>query len=325
MNRATLAIILSMKIWTYKRPFSAEGVNGLVTTIATLEDLTSILEIDGVEQARDVYRYKGQRAFRNNHLTHVLPDGRRLDIESGYVGWFKTQIAVRINGRLVFESAPGQTIQWPPSMGRTLAPGETLSPEMIERDRAEEDRQTEQFKRNKPSLLFDVFIALLFFVVAKMTNLTTAALVSAGAGILGWIIQRITRIDLMGGLATFGIIMSLVTAGFALAFQDDEMVKMRSTILGLLTAGIFLTDGAFGGRYLGRRLVRYMPHPDTSPGRLTLGIGMVGVVMAVLNYGVAKVFSTDAWLFYTTFLDTILALGLTFAVIKWAMPQSRQT
>jgi intracellular septation protein A len=48
-------------------------------------------------------------------------------------------------------------------------------------------------------------------------------------------------------------------------------------------------------------------------------------VMAVLNYGVAKAFSTDAWLFYTTFLDTILALGLTFAVIKWAMPQSGQT
>lgn len=311
-----------MRIWTYHRPFDAEGIHGRVTTTVSFESMRSTLSLGGVEVATDEFVFKGKRAYRNNHLTHVLADGRRIDVEAGYVGWWRIQIAVRIDGRLVYESAPGATIQWPPSMGRTLGPGEELAPELAERDRAAEERQREQFKKNKPSLFFDLFIALLFFVVAKMTNLTTAALVSAGAGIIGWVVQRVTRIDLMGGLATFGIIMSLITAGFAIAFQDDEMVKMRSTILGLLTAGIFLTDGALGGRYLGRRLVRYMPHPDTSPGRLTLGIGMVGIVMAVLNYGVAKVFSTDTWLFYTTFVDTVLALGLTFAVIKWAMPKS---
>jgi intracellular septation protein A len=117
--------------------------------------------------------------------------------------------------------------------------------------------------------------------------------------------------------------MSLITAGYALAFQDEEMVKMRSTILGTLTALLFLTDGIFGGRFLGNRLVRFMPHPDTHGGRLAVGIGTVGLIMAGLNYGVAKVFSTDIWLFYTTFLDTILAIALVFGAIKYAMPKNR--
>ncbi|MGL4232543.1 MAG: septation protein IspZ [Casimicrobium sp.] len=311
-----------MKLWTYTRPFSVEGINGVVKTAVTLKDMSSTLYIDDRAVSQDTFTAAGARVFRNNHLTYALPDGRRLDVEAGYVGWWKTQIAVRIDDRLVYESKPGAKIAWPQSIGKTLKPGESLSPEESAKQKAEETRQREQFKRNKPSLIVDLGIGLLFFVVAKMTNLTTAALVSAGAGIIVWIIQRFVKIDLMGGLATFGIVMSLVAAGFAWAFQDDDMVKMRSTILGLLTAGIFLTDGLFGGRYLGQRLVRYMPHPDTSPARLTLGIGLVGVLMAVLNFGVAKLFSTDVWLVYSTFLDTVLALGLTFVVIKWATPKS---
>jgi hypothetical protein len=35
------------------------------------------------------------------------------------------------------------------------------------------------------------------------------------------------------------------------------------------------------------------------------------------------VFSTDIWLFYTTFLDTILAIALVFGAIKYAMPKNR--
>lgn len=309
-----------MKLWTYKRPFTIDGVNGIVATTVSLRDLVSILHIGGESVAQDRYEIQQSQTLRNNHLTHVLPDGRRMDVEAGYVGWWRTQIAVRVNGVLRYESAPGAVIQWPSALGTAFAKGVEPSAEHLENERQEQARQTAQFARNKPSLFFDVFIALLFFVVAKFSNLTIAALVSAGAGIIGAIIQRFTKIDLMGGLAAFGVVMSLITAGYALAFQDDDMVKMRSTILGVLTALLFLGDGVFGGRFLGKRLVRYMPHPDTHPGRLSVGMGSVGGVMAALNFGVASVFSTDLWLFYTTFLDTVLAIGLTFAAIKYAQP-----
>jgi intracellular septation protein A len=310
-----------MKLWTYKRPFTIDGIDGVVHTAVSTSEMKSTMFINGAHVAQDIFVAKAGQPLRNNHLAYTLADGRKIDIEAGYVGWWKTQIAVYLNGVLRFESAPGAVIQWPTSFGKTYGKGIDPTPEDTEQVRIEQERQKAQFQRNKPSLFFDIGIALLFFVVAKFTNLTTAALVSAAAGIIGAIVQRITKIDLLGGLAAFGIVMSLITAGFAFAFQDDDMVKMRSTILGVFTALLFLTDGLFGGRYLGARLVRYMPHPDTHAGRLSIGIGCVGLVMALLNYGVAKVFSTDAWLFYTTFLDTVLALVLTFGAIRYAQPK----
>jgi intracellular septation protein A len=310
-----------MKLWTYKRAFQIDDIKGVVHTTATLKDLSSTLFLSGAAVARDTFAPHGVRVLRNNHLIHTLADGRVLTVEAGYVGWWKTQIAVRVNDVLRYESQPGAVIQWPQSFGATLKKDETLSPQDEARMQADEDRAREQFRRNKPSLFFDIGIALLFFVVAKFSNLTTAALVSAGVGILGAVVQRITKIDLLGGLAAFGIVMSLITAGFAWAFQDDDMVKMRSTILGLLTAGLFLADGLFGGRFLGKRLVRYMPHPDTSASRLALGLGLLGVFMATMNYAVANLVSTDTWLFYTTFLDMPLAMGLGFVVIKFAQPK----
>jgi intracellular septation protein A len=313
-----------MKLWTYKRAFRVDDISGEVHTAVTFGDMSSTLFVDGIAVAHDTFSPQGVRVLRNNHLTHTLGDGRVLAVEAGYVGWWKTQIAVRVNDRLRYESQPGAVIQWPQSIGKTLEKDAVLPSEDAARMQADEARAKEQFRHNKPSLFFDIGIALLFYVVAKYTNLTTAALVSAGAGILGAIVQRITKIDLLGGLAAFGIVMSLITAGFAWAFQDDDMVKMRSTILGLLTAGLFLADGLFGGRFLGKRLVRYMPHPDTSAARLALGLGLLGVFMAAMNYAVAKLFSTDTWLFYTTFLDTALAIGLGFAVIKFAQPKQEK-
>ncbi|TAG50030.1 MAG: hypothetical protein EAZ30_01875 [Betaproteobacteria bacterium] len=313
-----------MKFWTYQRAFRIDDISGEVRTAVTSSDMASTLFIDGVAVASDTFTWRGARLLRNNHLRHRLADGRELSVEAGYVGWWKTQIAVRVNEVLRYESQPGAKIEWPPSLGKSVGKDVSLPPEELAKIEAEEARLSEQFRRNKPSLLFDIGIALLFFVVAKYSNLTTAALVSAGAGILGAVVQRITKIDLLGGLAVFGIVMSLVTAAFALAFQDDNMVKMRSTILGLLTAGLFLADGVFGGRFLGKRLVRYMPHPDTSAQRLSIGLGLMGVFMAVMNYAVAKLFSTDTWLFYTTFLDTALAMGIVFAVIKFAQPKQSE-
>jgi intracellular septation protein A len=308
-----------MKLWTNIRPFVIDDIVGEVRTVSTTKSLESTLFINGQLVAKDVFafpRNAKNAIYRNNHIAHVLSDGRTISIESGYVGWWKTQIAVRINGVLRFESAPGAKISWP-SVFRTKETDQR-TPAQIASDDAEAKRQQEQFQRNKPSLFVDLAIGVLFYVVAKYSNLTTAALVSAGAGIAVWIAQRFVKMDLLGGLATFGIIMSLITAGFAWTFQDDDMVKMRSTILGILTALLFLGDGLFGGRYLGKRLARFMPYPDIVPSRLAVGLGMMGLVMAALNFIVAKTFSTDTWLFYTTFLDTALAFAMVFAVIEYA-------
>jgi intracellular septation protein A len=182
----------------------------------------------------------------------------------------------------------------------------------------EQARQAEQWQRNKPSIYVDLGLALFFFVCAKFTNLTTAALLGAAAGLAVFLVQRYVKLDLLGGLAMFGVAMLLVSAGFSLVFQDEEIVKMKGTWLGLFTATLFLSDGLLRqGRYFGRRLARYVMQP-VSEQRLAIGLGLLGATMALLNWGVAKVFSTDIWLAYTTFGDIGLSMVLFFAVLRFA-------
>jgi intracellular septation protein A len=182
-------------------------------------------------------------------------------------------------------------------------------------------QQAEKWQRNKWSIFADIALGLLFFAVAKATDLTTAALVGAAAGLALVVVQRFVKVDLLGGLALFGVLMLLISAGFSIAFQDDWAVKMKSTLLGLFTATLFLSDGLFNrGRYFGQRMARYLMQP-VEPQRLTIGMGVLGAVMASLNYGVAKWFSTDVWLTYSTFGDTALVMLLFFAVLRFATPR----
>jgi intracellular septation protein A len=47
-------------------------------------------------------------------------------------------------------------------------------------------------------------------------------------------------------------------------------------------------------------------------------MGLVGVVMAALNWMVARTFSTDIWLFYTTFLDFLLVFLMALVAVQWS-------
>src|SRR3546814_6829082 len=99
--------------------------------------------------------------------------------------------------------------------------------------------------------------------------------------------------------------MLLISAGLAIVFQDDMAIKMRGTIVGLIGAALFLSDGLLGGNRLGKGMARYLPYNDLEPGRLAVGMGLLGLVLAGINYLVAKFASTDVWLFYSTFVDFI--------------------
>ena len=47
-------------------------------------------------------------------------------------------------------------------------------------------------------------------------------------------------------------------------------------------------------------------------------MGLLGLLMAGLNYGVAKLTSTDFWLFYTTFVDFFLVMAADPRVFAYA-------
>ena len=166
----------------------------------------------------------------------------------------------------------------------------------------------------------DIALGFIFFFVAKWTDLTTAALWGAGAGLALMVVQQFVKsVDLLGGLALFGIIMMLISAGYALVFQDEYLIQMRTTIIGGLGAVLYLIDGALGGKYLGERTARYFFMPNIVPRRLALAMGGISIIMALLNWGVVKLVSKDVWLYYTTFGDFIIAVVLFSVAIKWVI------
>ena len=317
---------MSFTWWTYRRRFAVGRHSIAVVTRTRSDGLASELSIDGVPFAWDSTPAVGPEAIRNHVLSATLPDGRRLDVEAGYVSLWSIGIAAGLDGVPVHASHPGRTIAYPEQAREVVAnsKAETVGQVMRESWTAGSDQlkaqgyDPGQLARNKVPIAVDLALGLLFFVVAKLTDLSTAALVGAAAGIALVILQRFVKADLLGGLAMFGIVMLLISAGLALAFQDDTMIKLRGTIVGTISATLFLGDGLFGGNRLGKALTRYLPYNDIDPARLALGMGVLGLVMAALNYLVAELASTDVWLFYTTFVDFFLVMLMILVVFSFA-------
>lgn len=296
-----------MRLWQYRHRPAVDGHDVVVVNNALLDGTDSRLLVDGQEVARALTLMNSPDPMAAQTLATTLPDGRQLRVVTGYNSWWATGCAAWVDDRLVWESHPGRPVEAPASVRAMFAPAKN----------AARQANSEQLKRNGPAMLCDLGVGLLFYLVARFVDLPTAAIASAGAGILLAIIQRFVKVDLLGGLAGFGIVMGLVSAALAIAFQDDRAVMMRSTILGGITAAAFLGDAALGGRWLGRGMAMYLPG-GADPRRLALGMGLTGVVMAGANQAVIAMASKDQWLFYTTFLDTPLALVLALATLRWA-------
>lgn len=310
MSEAAAPASAGIAIARYRRRFAVGDTDCQVVVTARTSGLESILFVRGQPVARDWTPAIGPEAVRNHLLAGYLPDGSRIEVDAGYINWVNVGIRVRRDGVAIHESHPGKTIAYPARAAKVAV--NARNPELPP------GYDPGVLRRNKVPILVDLGLGILFYIVAKLTDLSTAALVGAAAGLGLLVIQRFVKVDLIGGLALFGVFMLLVSAGLALVFQDDMAVKMRTSIVGVISAVLFLADGLLGGNRLGKGLSRYLPYSDIDPGRLAIGMGMAGLVMAALNYVVAKTASTSIWLFYTTFVDFALMMGLIILVFSYA-------
>ena len=285
--------------WYPKQRWSERGRGYELRAVARTDGFVTEIWSDGVRLTSDTTPLMGPEAIRNHR--HHLPDG--TEVEAGFVGLWAAGAVVRRDGRVVHETHPGRKVAYP---------------EKYVDQTANSSYDAEKWRRNRLPIAVDIGCSLLFFVLAKTVGLTEAALIMAGVGVALYLAQLATKRDFTGGLALFGIAVSLASAGFAWVFQDPEIVKLRGTVVGSAVAILFLIDGLLGGRRLAGKLVRYMPYDDMDPGRFGVGLGVTGLVTAALNYAVAKLASTDIWLLYTTFLDVPLAFALMFATIGYA-------
>ena len=312
---------MSFTWWRYPtRRFKVDGIDFTVVSRARGDGLHSALAMLGVEQANDRTPIIGPESVRNHMLRAVMPDGRAIEVELGYMGMWTTGVVARLDESVVYESHKGRVPAYPAkyrdaavahnSIGDSFKAGLGNDPNAM--------NSGIMAPENRLPFAVDVITGLLFFAIAKLTDLQTAALVGIVVGFGLVLFQRITKIDVTGGLALFGIVMLCISAGLALWLADEEWIKLRGTITGLIAASFFLLDGMRGGPYIGKGLARYMPYPDIDPGRFAIAMGCVGLLMAGLNYAAAKLLSTDSWLVYTTFFDTFIVIGLVFFALRYA-------
>lgn len=276
-------------------------------------------------------------------IVHALPvdAGEDARVEVGYVNWWSVGIVVLQGEDTLYETHPGKNVRvlegllqdtamssmtsqadscHEPETGPDHAAGSDLSlAQMVESNQS-------KWERNKYSIYADMALGALFFLVGKFTeDLALAAIIGAVAGLALVVVQRFVKVDLLGGFAVFGTIMLLISAGFSLALQDDYWVQMKSTVLGIFTASLFMIDGVVRqGAYFGARIERYMPMP-LHHGRIATGISLTGLAMAYGNYLVAENFSKDFWLTYTTFLDIPVSMAMFYAVVYWARKKPTDT
>ena len=336
-----------MRLWTFLRPFPYDAQRYVLEVSLTFSQSQARLFRDDELLAEQSHAYtKGPATFVFNlphGLVSDLPDAlsdevlgavsegvhgdsgesnqkRSAQLMAGFDNGGSLAIAVTESGRTVYESHPGRSLQVDRSSVQTVASEEAPSGLSVEQMTQLSQRK---WQRNKYSIYADMALGALFFIVGKLTqDLALAALIGAGAGLLLVAVQRFVKVDLLGGFAVFGTIMLLISAAFSLALQDDYWVQMKGTVLGLLTASLFMIDGLLRrGAYFGARIERYMPLP-LHHDRIAIGMSLVGVVMAVANYYVANHFTEDFWLTWTTFLDLPLSMALFYAVIFWARKRS---
>jgi intracellular septation protein A len=310
---------IGLKIWTYRRRFIADGFACAVHFRAGMRGTHSILTICDVPHDQDYAPNFGVDGLRNHHLRATLPSGKMLSVEAGYCSNFDVAIAANLAESRIHESHPGTSIRLPERTQRALA-ASRAHPDQL----AQHGIDFTALRESRWAIAIDLALGLLFYGVALFVSLQTAAIMGAAVGIALVIAQRFVKVDIIGGLATFGIFMLLVSAALAWAFHDDYWVKQRSTIVGLIGAVAFLGDGLSGGRWLGKGMSRYLAYSDVRPKQLAIGMGLTGLAMAGLNAVVAQVASTKVWLFYHTFVDIFVSIGFASIAIQWARDRTKK-
>lgn len=181
-----------------------------------------------------------------------------------------------------------------------------------------------RLKASMPAIATDVAMGVLFFATARLIDLRTAAIVSAAVGLclypLQWLIRRMLgrELNLLGGMALFGISMLVLSAGFSWWVESDLAIQLKGTVIGGAVAIAYAVDALFGGRWLGRRLTMYLAYNDLDERRLAAGMFGVGAALAGLNTVFVIGASRETWLMYTAWGDTVASMALAGIAVQRA-------
>ncbi|MDO6612390.1 hypothetical protein Q4601_07500 [Shewanella sp. 1_MG-2023] len=307
--------VMTMRLWTYKRPFQYNGDDYEVKYSFTLTSYTSELFCNGnlIDQCSDSFNGAVKVVVHKFQSTSQAGNETKpVHVSVGYFNWFSVGIEVRKGTDLIYQSHPGKDIHFATKTLEKLSVSDQ-TPEATEKRML----QSEKWRRNKPSIVADIGIGAVFFLVAKVTgDLVMAAFTGVFLGLALVIIQRFVKADLLGGFAVFGTIMLFVSAIFSFAFQSEFLVQLKGTFMGILSASALIIDGVFNkGGYFGTRFERYLNSPIQHR-FFVIGLAFIGLCMAGLNYCVASQLTEEQWLTYDTFVETPIYFMM-FFILMW--------
>ena len=304
-----------MRLWTYKRPFQYDGNDYEVKYSFSLKAYTSELFCNGTLVDKCTQSFDGDLkvvVHKFQPVSQPKNQTEQVTVSVGYYSWLSVGIEVREGSDLIYESHPGKDIHFATKKFEQLGVLDN-SLEASEKRKL----QSQKWQKNKPSILADIGIGAAFFVVAKVTgDLTMAAFTGVFLGLALVIIQRFVKVDLLGGFAVFGTMMLLVSAIFSFAFQSEYLVQLKGTFMGGLSASVLIVDGVFNkGGYFGTRFERYLNSPIQHR-YFVLGLALIGLCKAGVNYSVASQLTEDQWLTYDTFVEAPVYLAM-FFILVW--------
>jgi intracellular septation protein A len=317
-----------MKLWTYRFKPVIDGhlipvVLEMTWTSMRLIAPASVhhptlepLQASGGATASVVDHLNLYQAPYRLQSVEVAAPGGAVQVTTGPRSWWTYGASVTRNGHILWQSHPN------PHGALDKIQAVLNSRKGLQGDQPSLDIGV--FRRNGPAIGTDIALGLLFFLLGKTTDLRTAALVTAGVGLalvpIQWLINRYSprKIDLLGGLALFGVLMMLLSAGFSWYFESEFAVQLKATVMGCIGATAFALDAMFGGRYMARRLSTYLAYRDLNSRRLSIGMALCGYALAGINLAVALSFSKNTWLYYTTWGDMVVVILLTQWAINWA-------
>lgn len=187
-----------------------------------------------------------------------------------------------------------------------------------------DDVDLSRLRQGLPAIATDIGIGALYFAVARLVDLRTAALVAAGVGLAlvptQWAIRRITGREarLLGGMAPLGIALLVLSAAYSWVVPTDFAIQMKGTVLGFAVAATYAIDAVAGGRWLGSRLSLYLAYARLDHRRLSSGMAGVGAVLAGLNAAFVLGTPRETWLMYSAWGDTAASMVLVTVAVQWA-------
>jgi len=264
--------------------------------------------------------------FTPKRYTLELTNGNFI-LETGYISLTKRACVIYDGNTPIFRSHK-KPFRGAGKLGNLLSKIDNIADESEQKEpTAEELAIAERQKQLRPSIAIDFALGFVFFFIAREFGLLTASLTGSAVAVILFIANRFTKIDLLGGFAVFGIVMSLISAVLTLLFQDDLFIKLKGSLMGLIGASFAFGDAIFNnGNYLGARLAMYIEGLfKLNPRRAAFAMGGSSLGVIAVDTPLAFTLTTDQWVWYNAFLDGIIGMVIFFTAIYFAREKPNET